>query len=133
MVPAPVTWESDLDQRPAALPPRLGLVHLGCGGDVLFVFGLQLGGHGHAEVGVVDEAVSEHEVDADDGGQHVDLADEYEGQSQKTGQNDGCHWSPVWASLEERVHVKTKKRAQVPLLIQRGPISSLSQKENKNI
>lgn len=101
VLPAAVIWEGDLDQRPAALPPRPGAVRLGRGGDVLVAFGPQLGGHGHAEVGVVDETVSEHEVDADDGGQHVDLADENEGQSQKAGQNDGSHWSLVWASLEE--------------------------------
>lgn len=104
MVLAPVTREDDLDQRPAAVPPRPASVLLGCGPDELLVFVLQLGGHGHAEVGVVDEAVSEHEVDADDGGQHVDLADENEGQGEEAGQNDGRHRGSVWASLEDREH-----------------------------
>lgn len=63
------------------------------------LFSLQLEGHGHTEVGVVDEAVGEHEVDADDGGQHVDLTYENEGQGQQAGQTDGCHWGPVGAFL----------------------------------
>lgn len=74
------------------------------------LFSLQLEGHGHNEVGIVDEAVGEHEVDADDGGQHVDLTDENEGQGQQAGQTDSCHWSSVWAFLLERETVSQSRK-----------------------
>lgn len=66
------------------------------------LFGVYQEGHGHTEVGVVNEAVSEHEVDADNRGQHIDLTDENERQGQQAGQADGCDWSPVWPFLLER-------------------------------
>lgn len=120
----PVVGESDLDQRPAALPPWPTVACFACDeGALFFVFGLQQGGHDHAKVGVVDEAIGEHEVDADDGGQHVDLTDENEGQRQQAGQTDGCHWSPVWAFLLERDCFKTQKRAKTLFIMLLGLIS----------
>lgn len=63
------------------------------------LFILQLEGHGHAKVGIVDDAVGEDEVDADDGGQNIDLTNENEGRGQQAGQTDSCNWSLVWAFL----------------------------------
>lgn len=77
------------------------MTSLGRSVGVALLFGLQLEGHSHTEVGVVNEAVGEHEVDADDGGQHIDLTDENEGQGEQAGKTDSRHWSPVWASLLE--------------------------------
>ncbi|TNN52805.1 hypothetical protein EYF80_036979 [Liparis tanakae] len=45
--------------------------------SISFCFALEV--HGHAEEGVVDEAVGEQEVNGDDGGQHINLTDENEG------------------------------------------------------
>lgn len=94
-----IAREGGPDQRPGTVWPTVA--SLGRGAGVPLLFGLQLEGHRHAEVGVVNEAVGEHEVDADDGGQHIDLTDENEGQGEQAGETDRCHWSPVWASLLE--------------------------------
>ena len=100
-----IVREGGLNQRPRALPDWRTLASF-CRDEWSFLFfSLQLEGHGHTEVGVVDEAVGEHEVDADDGRQHVDLTDENEGQGQQAGQTDGCYRSPVWSFLLQRERV----------------------------
>lgn len=62
-------------------------------------FSLKPEGHGHAKVGVVNEAVGEHEVDGDDWCKDVDLANKNESHGHQAGQDDGCHWSFVGAFL----------------------------------
>lgn len=95
---AAIIRERDFDQWAGARPGRPAAVRFGQEGEPLLLT-LHLEGHGHAEVGIVDEAVGEHEVDADDRSQHVDLADENERQGQQAGQKDGSHWSLVGPSL----------------------------------
>lgn len=62
--------------------------------------------HTHTpEVGVVNEAVGEHEVDGDDGGQDVDLSDEDESHGQQASQDYGCHRSLIRTFLLDRKSV----------------------------
>lgn len=66
------------------------------------VFGLELDGHGHTEVGVVNETVGKHKVDGDNGCQNVDLTNEDEDHGQQAGQADSRYWGLVWATLLQR-------------------------------
>lgn len=92
---AAVIRARDLDRRSRAWPGRPAVAPFARGEGVPLLITLQLEGHGYAEIGVVDEAVGKHEVDCDDRGQRVDLANENERQGQQAGETDGGHRSPV--------------------------------------
>lgn len=84
------------------MPGGPALVSFAHYGGVPLISILKVGGHGHAEVGIVDKAVGEHEVDGDDGRQYVDLADENEGHCHQARQKDSRHRGLVWAFLSGR-------------------------------